>query len=171
MFSLQRGKRHQIQSISHLPSMTWGNQRMQSSCPGYWSCTCTPSNTLLSTHKIPGETWKCIFMMCIGWRTRVDKDKGFFLLAKFILYFPRQCPGDAHAVQLCTGFSILALVLHGLSCISEAEVQVKIPKSEEGHTWLCCSRMSLAAPAMEHCLLYFPGDGLSPSQTMTRYFS
>lgn len=39
-------------------------------------------------------------------------------LAIFILYFPRHHPGDAHAVQLCTGFKayILALVLHGLSC-------------------------------------------------------
>lgn len=49
----------------------------------------------------------------VHWRTTVDKDKDFFLQAMYTLYFPRQHPGD---VQACLGFSILALVLHGLSC-------------------------------------------------------
>lgn len=61
--------------------------------------------------KVQAQTGKCISMRCTGGQRLIR-----VRLAIFILYFPRQHPGDAHAVQLCTGFSILVLVLHGLSC-------------------------------------------------------
>lgn len=165
MFFLLRGKRHRIQQVTYL---TWHRE-----IRGYNLAVldigvvlalfpihcCWPTKHQLKLEKV--FTWDALEDN--SWQG------GLFPTAICTLYFPRQHPGDAHAVHL-----------HGVQYFSSGAAWAQLTLQEQQRCkWrspvqrdlMCYHHISLAVPAMEHCLPFFPGDWLTPRQIMTRYFS
>lgn len=110
------------------------------------------------------SNWKMYFHE-VHWCTGVDKGKGFFLLAIFLLYFARQHPGDAHAVQLCTGFSVLALVLHGLSCPCKSSRGLSEDPQFRGGSYMAVLSSDKLGCSCHGALLALLSRGLVKTQT------
>ena len=129
IFSLLRGNRHQIEALSHL---AWHGESEDTTQPS-WILELHQSlfsfqYTSADSQKISARTGKCISMMCVCWRTTVDKDRGFLLPAIFTLCFPM---GPRAVSGACTCCTILHSVQYLSSSSEGAQLSLRVQQRRE----------------------------------------